>query len=202
MNESEKEIPEVLNQETLEDLYIQKRLTDREIAKLYELDRTSIVHRRKAYGIKTRNKIVTPSVNLVKQKLLELGYQVTNLKDTDKTAPYDLLLNGRIRVEVVAAGVTNDNSFKFLFGSSSKRELIESEYRIQLPNGRFKKIYRKTCDFFVFCGIENSDVYYWIMPSGALPDTMQTLSLRIPPSQSKYECYADAWNLLKRNADC
>lgn len=201
MNESKKEVSKVLNREILEELYIQKGLTDLEIAKQYELDRTAIVHRRKAYGIKSRNKTVTPSVNLVKEKLLELGYQVTNLKDTDKTAPYDLLLNGKIRVEVVAAGVTNDNSFKFLFGSSAKRELIESENRIQLSNGRFKKIYRKTCDFFVFCGIENTDVYYWIMPSDELPDTMQTLSLTIPPSQSKYEPYSDAWYLLERNTE-
>jgi len=188
----------MITKEKLVDLYTNQKYTDADIAKQYNLDRTSIVRLRQKFDIQPNNSLLEQSLTTVITKLESLGYHCLNLKLKDKTASCDLLVNNKIKVEVTAASNLNgDGTFKFSFTYPENKNYIESDFRIQLPNKKFKKLYRLTCDYIICIGNHNSEIFYWIVPSNDLPDTLQTLSLTPYAKKSKYKKYENAWNLLK-----
>lgn len=185
-----------LSKELISHLYIDRGYSDKEIANFMGIHRTQISRLRSTYGISTRQSLWELGETFVKDYLQELGHDVTDMNEIDKTYSYDLLVNGRIKIDVKAAKETS-GFYKFILTEKSENGNIESESRLRLSNGRTKKIYRKTCDFIVFVGIREENALPIIVPSQNINDLLQTLSYPIS-GISKYKPYANAWEQIKK----
>lgn len=188
-----------ITKEELTNLYKHKKMTDSEISKLFNVDRTNVVHLRKKYNIESNNDLSRKSVEIVKKILQDKGFKVINMNREDATHPFDLLINDNIRVEVMSSTICRDSIYRFTFAYQEKLNYIESEHRIKLSNNRLKKLYRKTCDFLILCGFNdnNDNIDFWVMPSGTIKDKMQTLSLIPFSKRSKYRNFERNWGVLE-----
>lgn len=182
--------------------YIQEKKTDKEIAKELGVDRTTIVHARKYHGIPTRESTGSTGEVEVVRTLQERDFNVLNMNKMTKTFPFDLLINHYIRGEVKSSAVCNDKGkLRFLFTLSEKEENnnIATSYRLKFSNGRTRKIYRKTCDFLILCGLSKAGNQFFIIPSSDIPDSQVTIGIPVlDNSQSKYYKYKNNWDLLRR----
>lgn len=187
----------IITKDKLFELYKINKLTDKEIAKMYNVDRTYIVHLRKRYNIESNNSLMMKSLKAVMAQLECQGVEVKNLKEKDKTSTYDLLINDKIKIEVMASSkLMNDGRFTFSLTCKEELNITESNDRVRLNNKRFRKLFRKTCDFIVFCGFHEENAVFWIIPSNELKDDLQVLSLRPYSKTSKYNIYLNAWGLI------
>lgn len=187
----------IITKDKLFELYKINKLTDKEIAKMYNVDRTYIVHLRKRYNIESNNSLMMKSLKAVISQLELQGVKVKNLKEKDKTSTYDLLINDKIKIEVMSSSkLMNDGCFTFSLTCKEELNILESNDRVRLNNKRFRKLFRKTCDFIVFCGFHEENVVFWVIPSNELKDDLQVLSLRPYSKTSKYNKYLDAWDLI------
>lgn len=189
----------MLNQKILDHLYTNMGWSDKEIGIFFGVDRTAVVHLRKKHCIKTRKSTGEIGEEFVIKQLENLGHQVLNLNSKDKTAPYDLLVDGQIRIDVKTAKELN-NRFTFSLTDREKVTCIESDHRIRLANKRTKKLFRKTCDYLVLVGMRGDEIVSFIVPSVDLPDSLQNITiLTNPASNNKYMIYKD---LLKKKPSC
>ncbi len=192
----------MLNQKILDHLYTNMGWSDKDIGIFFGVDRTAVVHLRKKHCIKTRKSIGEIGEEFVIKQLEELGHQVLNLNSKDKTAPYDLLIDGHIRIDVKTSKELNNRYF-FCLTEKEANGNKESENRIRLDNNRTKKLYRKTCDFLILIGMRENQFDSYIVPSGDLPDKLQGIAVLInAASKSKYNSYKEEWNLLKKKPSC
>lgn len=184
-----------LPKETLLHLYTELEMTDRVIAERYITHRSAVTHLRKEYGIPARMSIGRRGELLALAKFEKLGFDVRDMNQADKLATFDILLDGEIRIEVKTSG---DHDGRGVFSLSDQRTNGNkvSDTRIRLSNGRTKKLYSKTADFFLFVYIERKGTSFYLIPSDELPETMQILA--IPSGGGKYWKYQNKWQLLKR----
>lgn len=190
----------VVSKEKLTKLYLVEGLSDREIATMYEVDRTSIVHLRKKYQIKTRKQFLFNTADVVAKKLNSMGYKAAKVKGLNNIKNYSLLVNEAVKIEVFGSQKKSkdDNLFRFPLTYSPRTNLAVSESIVKLPNGRFKRKHRITCDYIILCGYDGGVYHYWIIPSNLLPDNIQTITVNPEPSKSKYAKFKDAWDLLEK----
>ncbi|WP_405103134.1 hypothetical protein [Oceanobacillus sp. FSL H7-0719] len=184
----------VLDERLLKRMYIELGKTDKEIASFFNIDRTTVVHARKEYGIKTR--LTTGRVGELSaiQKIRELGNELEDMKENNKLSDFDLLVNYQIKVEVIAANM-HDGRYRFSLSEQEQNGMAISETRIKLNNGRTKKLFNKTCDFIVFVGIDKrGNSNFWVIPSSDIPLKLQTLT--ISPT-GKYSKYSNRWDYFR-----
>lgn len=187
----------IISEPLLKRLYMERGLTDREIANFMGFDRNYISKLREMYGIETRENTGTKGERYVKRKLASLGFLVKDMNEKNKTSSFDLLLNNKIKIEVKTALINDSDCYKFQLSEKEENQNIISQNRIKLANGRTRKIYKNTCDFIVFVGIRGSSVISLIIPSGEINNKLQTLSF--PASgKSKYRQYLNNWEQLKK----
>lgn len=184
-----------LSKELISHLYLDMGHSDREIAEFIGLHRATISKIRNDYGIETRQSVGELGEKYAKKKLIQLGHTVIDMNETNKTAPFDLMVNGRIRIEVKSA-MEQRGEFKFVMTDKEENKNIESNHRIKLSSGRTKKVYRKTCDFIIFVGVKGKSALPIIIPSKLINDRLQTLSFPLS-GQSKYSEFVNAWQLIK-----
>lgn len=187
-----------LDVQTLKTLYTVDGLSDAEIAKRYNLNRSTVSQKRKTHHIPTRQNTTVSAIEAVTEALLTRGFTVDRVKESNKLTPYNFLINNKLRVQVLAASLSHGDSYRITLTESTKLHKHASTTRIQLPNGRFKKDFSKTCDILICVGIHKDDHNYWIIPSDRIPDMLQTLTLKPLYTQSKYDRYYDAWHLLAK----
>jgi hypothetical protein len=185
-----------ITEKLLNHLYHKRGLSDSEIASFIGVDRTHIVHLRKAYEIATRKSVGEIGEKYVEGKLKSKGHEVKNMNDYDKTALFDLLVSDLIRIEVKTSSAIN-GSFRFVLTNKPECEHVESDHRIFLKNGRSKKLYRKTCDYIVCLGIRGKTVYPYVIPSYLIPDTLQNITIT-PSKENKYSEYFQKWDQIKK----
>lgn len=187
----------VITKDLLQHLYVSRGLSDREIANFIGVDRSHVSYLRRSFGISTRTSLGEIGEKYAKSKLEKLGFYVENMNEFDKNSPFDLRLDNRIRIEIKSTSCIN-GSFKFQLSEKIENENIVSENRIRLPNGRTKKIFRKTCDYLIFVCIHEKKAFSLIIPSRDLSDTLQTLSFPIS-KDSKYKKYLNNWSQIKKS---
>ncbi|AFQ29917.1 hypothetical protein P4493_05290 [Bacillus thuringiensis] len=181
----------------LRDLYEVQGKTDKQIAGEYGVDRTRISQLRKQWGITTRLTVFDKGVKDVTDKLESLGFKVKNVKKDDKTANYDLLLNDLIKIEVRTSSALDRGRQHFRLLEQASTGVVESDIRIKLKNGHFRKLFRRTCDYIIFVGYEEGNINYWVMRSSTVTDTIQSLGLNISPMvTSKFDVCRDAWHII------
>ncbi|MEC2463845.1 hypothetical protein P9X10_02860 [Bacillus cereus] len=184
----------------IRELYEIQGKTDKEIAKLKGMQRESVSRLRKRLGIQTRPTLSEQALQDVVSKLETLGFTVENVKEDNKTATYDLLLNNRIKIDVRSSSCTEGKRNRIYFRLDEKEEtgVVESDTRIKLKSGKYRKLFRKTCDYIIFVGYEGANINFWIMESSDLPDELQTIRLiNDKVTDSKYSIYRDAWHRIQ-----
>lgn len=191
-----------LNRDLLFREYVINHRSDREIAAMLGVDRTTVVQARKQYGIPTRRSTGKIGEQLLVKELRKRGFSVRNMNEISGTFPFDLLVDHFIRIEVKSSRVFRDMcGDKFTFTLSEKPQCpnVESRFRIRLRCGRTRKLFRKTCDFLVLVGISRDyGNQFFIIPSEDIPDEQTTISLPADPSaNTKYAKYRNRWDLLK-----
>lgn len=190
----------LMSEKLLTYLYTQSKKTDREIAEFFNIDRTYIVKARSEYGVNTR--ISTGDIGEQKaiRMLRENGLRVKDMNLKDKLSPFDLLVNGKVRVEIKSAKFSAElKRYCFVLSEQAKRNCVESNERIVLPNGRTKKLFSKTCDFIVFVCIGKDDDVFYVLPSNILPDDMPGVNIRV--EDVKYARFKNNWELLMRGGE-
>ncbi|PGF05245.1 hypothetical protein [Bacillus toyonensis] len=187
----------VVTEQELRNLYEVQGKTDRQIAEECGVDRTRISQLRKQWGINTRPTVFDKGIKDVTDKLESLGFKVENVKKEDKTANYDLLLNDSIKVEVRTSSTIDRGRQHFRIVEQASTGVVESDVRIKLKNGHFRKLFRRTCDYIIFVGYEEGNINYWVMRSSTVTDTIQSLGLNISPLvTSKFDVCRDAWHTI------
>lgn len=186
----------MFTKETLQYLYEEEKMTDREIAEKYNCDRTTVIKNRQKFGIKTREFPHDVAVGEVVKKL-KTDLSVSNLKIHSKMHKCDLLVNEK-RVKVLSSNLTSEGRFVFTLTSKKENQNKESEYRTKLPNGRYKVDLPKVCDVLLCVGIDKEEIHYWLIPAGDLSDQLQTISIIPESATSKYVRYRENWSLLNK----
>lgn len=182
--------------EELRYMYEVKKMSDIEIAVICKKDRTWVARVREIYGIPTRTTIHDIAVEYATEELVKMGHAVKNVKDTNKSNHYDLLIDDKIRVQVMGAN-WYATGFRYMFTVSGKdKTSLEDGVRMLLPNGRIRKLYSKTCDSIVFVGVKEDEFHVWVMPSSDLRDNQQSIKLPIS-SKSRYSKYYKEWSNIK-----
>lgn len=190
----------MLNKQILDHLYTKMGWSDKEIGIFFGVSRSAIGYQRKRHCIETRRSTGEIGEGFVIKELKRLGHKVLNLNEKDKTAPYDLLVDKHIRIDVKTAKELNGRYY-FVLTDSEGVSCIESESRIRLDSKRTKKLFRKTCDFLILVGLRGKEFDCLIVPSKDLPDSLGTIN--VPSSfsaASKYNVYRGNWDLLKKNS--
>ncbi|WP_108669523.1 hypothetical protein [Peribacillus acanthi] len=185
-----------LTRDLLSHLYTNKGYSDKEIADFVGLDRTSIVHMRHTYNIEARRSVGEIGERYVFHKLLKLGHTVVDMNKFDKTSIFDLLADGKCKIEVKSANM-DKNSFYFSLSNKAELQHVESDHRIKLKNGRTRKLYRKTCDYMILVGFDNKRVYPFIVPSNEIDDRSQGIRITLK-RDNKYWEYFQKWEQLKK----
>ncbi|MFK3936637.1 hypothetical protein ACI2JA_03855 [Alkalihalobacillus sp. NPDC078783] len=186
------------DKDELIDLYVNQGLTDRQIGDLKNIDRSWIVHLRKKYGIKSRVSNHEIALSAVIDQLLDRGFEFKNLKEHNKTANLDLLVNGKHRCKVMSSVASEIDYYKFSLTTSAGNNTIASEDRVILRNGRHRLKFEKVCDYLILVGINNKRMSYWILPSDSFSNTLQSISTS-HSKDSKYNVYLNNWTPLETN---
>lgn len=183
-----------LSCETLIHLSVELEMTDKKIAKLYGVDRTSIVHMRKRYNIPARLGLGRKGELFVLEQLQAFGFEVEDLNIKDKLASYDILVNNEVRIEVKTSSANaKDGNYRFALSEQITNGNITGKNRIFLDDGRTRKLYRKTCDYMVFVCWDSKSVF--IVPSDKIPDTQGNVG--ISENTKRFRHYKNNWESLK-----
>lgn len=187
---------EVLSKEWLHKKYIIEGHSDKEIAAEIGVDRTTIVHHRKRHGIKTRIYTGETGEILVLNELRKQGRSVINLNELTKTSPFDLLVDGCIRVDVKSAAITSRGSWSFPLTQPPESGIMPCN-KLYCPTrtGRIKKDLSKTCDFVVLCCISKQKYFFLIIPSREIPLNLVSLFVSLS-STNKWLKWRNRWDLL------
>jgi hypothetical protein len=188
-----------LTEKQLYQEYIVNGKTDREIAEQNGVSRTYICKLRTQYGIPTRETTGRIGEQKAVARLKQLGFDVMDMHYEDKLFPFDLLVNKFLRIEVKSSTVVDDNRFYFSFSDKPECDNKDSPFRITLPNGRSRKLYRKTCEILILVGMsEEYGDQYFIIPSDAIPDHVSGVKIHADPKKPrKFNIYHNAWDQLR-----
>lgn len=104
------------------------------------------------------------------KRLEEMGFSVIDMNQISKTAPFDLLLEGKYRNDVKASVVNSYNNYKFQLTNK-----VEGQCKHRKIGNRTKKNYEKACDFFLFIGLE--DEVFYLVPSHEIAKEIITVNI-------------------------
>ncbi|MED3012885.1 hypothetical protein P4359_28225 [Bacillus thuringiensis] len=187
-----------LTEDLLRELYIEKGMSDREIGDLYGVTRANISYHRKKWGIEGKPSLSKKAIQDVQNKLDSLGFVVENMKKKNTHHIFDLLVENTIRLDIRSTETLQEDTFRFKLLDSDNSCLLESDNRLQLKNGRTKKILRNTCDFVILVGYLKGVANFWVIPSRNLKDDLNGISIRPYSDSSKYLDYKDSWGSIRQ----
>lgn len=183
-----------MNKMTVKNL-VKRGWSDRRIAEFYNLDRTTVYYFRKRFGIKREISTGRKGELLAIKMLEDRGYEVQDMNLSNKTAPFDLLINSDVKVEVKTASLQSERkAYAFSLANPPRSKCIESETRTILRSGKSLKHYDKTCDIMMFVGITEELV--WIMPSKVMKSRIGTVSLNT--RRSRYAGYLNNFEEIEK----
>lgn len=187
-----------LSKSVLQELYVEKGKSDKEIGMMFNLSRNYISEFRKRFSINSRfNSNTGRNAELLSiRKLTKFGYKVKDMNLESKLSDYDILLNNQMRIDVKSSKLFG-KEYKFSLTDSVDRRGQTSNNRILINSNRTKKLYHKTCDLLIFVGIGVDSVLYLLIPPSDLPIDLQVLSVgENPTPRSKYFKYLDNWKVI------
>lgn len=170
-------------------------MSDKEISGIFDVTRSSITHYRKYHGIKKPLSIGRRGELICVNRLRKLGFTVDDMNIDDPSMPYDLLIDGKIKVEIKTSTINKNDDFSFTFSNAKKNGCRLNERVVELENGRTVKKYLYFADYFVLVGIELDEINFWVIPTDYYPVGTQSITLK-PNSKSVFK---NNFGLLKED---
>lgn len=161
-------------------------LSDTQISKLFNVTRSSICHFRRDHNIKKPQTLGRFAELLAIEELNKLGHSTLDMNVRDKTSLYDILVDGKIKVEVKASSLNKNGRYYFTLANKKECGHIESDIRIRYKTGRTRKKYEVTTDYFIFVGV-TEQINFWVIPTNEIDAKAQCIS--IGENSKKYERY-------------
>lgn len=187
-----------LNEAALRRLYTDLGKTDKEIAYFFGCDRTAVVHMRKKYGITSRKSVGEIGEEMVLKELRSRGHIVKDMNEVDKLSPFDILLDGSVRIEVKSSSLREGYYFYFSLSEQEKNNNVVSENRIQLKSKRTRKRYEKTCDLMILVGIFEGDCHFFLLNPEVVKSNSCGIKVPLDPfSKSKWNKHREKWEVLE-----
>lgn len=184
----------------LESLYVEEDLSDSQIARLLGIHRTYVSKLRKEYDIQTNHRSsATGRIAEVYTilTLLNKGFSVRDMNSTDKVHPFDILVDGEIKVDVKSARLTTDDSYKFTFVNSKDKQVKIDESVIVTNAGGTLKKYHKSCDYVVLVALNEEKTESFVIPSvHHLLRGKQTVSIT-DLYNNRFNKYRNNWEQLR-----
>ena len=188
-----------IEKEELRKLYVDDDLTDLQIAEIVGVNKSYIGQLRRLYGIKTRsNNAATGRYGemYVRDILLSRGHDVLDLNEYNKNYSYDLLVDGKIRIDVKTANLSYSRAYKWQFANSAENRVRVDELTGVTATGRTLKKYHKTCDFVALVAIEDDRHTTFIIPSdNELIKGIQTVSIT-NLINNRFSSFRNNWELI------
>lgn len=187
----------VIDKVSLEEM--NETLSDKQIANMLGVSRSYIVHLRKLYGIEAKSQaIATGRIGELYTilSLLNEGYSVRDTNALDKTAPYDILVDGKIKVDVKTATICTEGCYKFQFGNSKDKQIALTSGVIKTKTGRTLKKYSESCDYIILVALSD-DTQAFVIPSNQ-PELIgkQTISIS-NVNNNRFNRFKNNWDLLR-----
>lgn len=184
-----------INEKKLKTLYIEEGFSDSEIANMIGVSRSYISHIRRQFNIPTRVGTGRVGELIAMIQLLSEGFAIKDLNATDKTAPYDILVDGELRIDVKSAKISSNGRFVFSMANKSEGDHIKTK-KIKTSAGRLLKDYSKSCDYLMFiCLRENPQIF--IIPSNEEIVRMKSTINIKSDSDRKFDAFKNNWSMLK-----
>ncbi len=188
-----------MNPATLRHLSLALKKSDRQIAEIYGLSRSTIGHRRKRWGITKPKTLGRLSEELVLKKLTELGRNPIDMNAQNLASEFDIQLENGLRIEVKGSNYCPKlKRYTFSFSNPPRSENKLSKKRISIKGNRTYKSLPKHCDYVVLVGHHGKQIEYWVVPAYAIP-IKNTLQLY---SNNPIHKYKNNWNALKELSVC
>lgn len=158
-----------VSKDQLKRMYTVEGMSDSQIAKEFNCDRTTILYLRQRYGIKTKLRTGRLGELLVIDELNQRfgKNNVMDMNEADATSLFDILLKDDIRIEVKSSRRSIDNKFVFAYSNKKEQGHLVDENTIRLPSGRTLKLLEKSCDYVVLVFIDYEKTDFLILPSNA-----------------------------------
>ena len=187
----------VIDKNSLYEEYVVNGKTDKQIAFELDVDRTYISKLRKQYNILTRKSTGELGEEKVKEHLKSLNINFEDMNAVSKLSSFDLLCNG-LKIEIKSSKEYAKSKFNFVLTEKPSNQNIESDIRIKFENGRTKKIFSKTCNYFIFvCLKDNKETIFYIVPSEVINEKTKSFIIKDKDLGEELSQYRDRWDLLK-----
>lgn len=158
-----------VSEDDLKRMYTVEGMSDAQIAKEFNCDRTTIVYLRQRYGIKTKQRTGRLGELLVIDELAKRfgKANVLDVNEADATSPYDILINGKTRIEVKSSKRTIDNRFVFTFHNKKGNGVLVDDMTRRTPYGATIKDLSRSCEFVIMVFIDFDETNFLVLPSDA-----------------------------------
>lgn len=170
-------------------------MSDKNIADLFKVTRSTISHYRRNHGIFKPNTLGRKGELAALRRLNKLGFRARDMNEIEKSYPYDILVNQKIRIEVKTSTLNNGNTYLFTLTDKQTNGNIESENRITLSSGRTRKLYDQTADYFVLVGVDDDGLDFWVIPTDEIDRNEVNIICSI--KSNKYADYKNNFDSLK-----
>lgn len=181
----------LISKEELKSFYIDEKLSDKQIAEMFQYTENMIRRTREKYGIETRienEEVIEKIVGILNSKNIEINEVNKNNM---------ILKNGKkVKVFVSHQEFKNYN-VQFTLKERIEKRVKLNEYRTPLPNGDLKTLYSSRFDFIIFSWIAEEKSYFWIVPSVVVDSLNYGIAFSPNSKRSKYFIYQDNWEALR-----
>lgn len=184
-----------INKNKLKSLYVEDSFSDSEIANMIGVSRSYISHLRRQFNIPTRVGTGRIGEVIAMLQLLSEGFSVKDLNATNKTASYDVLVDGSIRVDVKTAKISSKGRFVFSMANKSEGDHINTK-KIKTSSGRLLKDYSKSCDYLMFVCLRENPQIFIIPSSEEIVKMKSTINIK-SDSDRKFDAFKNNWSMLK-----
>lgn len=164
-------------------------MSNREIANHLGLaTRSAASHLKAYYGLSEKKKPLD-SYPIIRERVNK------DERLTLEGASPTFLINQK-RIKVFYSKKMSNRCFYYTLAESKDSQRNETENVMRLENGKWKRRFYKSYDFFLFIGENEDKNFIWIIPVLDLDIKMQTISLRPDSAISKFNCYLENWEQL------
>ncbi len=153
-----------------------------------------MVHFRKRYKIPTREFNGEIGEGIVTYELQKEDFVAINMNKLSKIYPFDLLINGTVKVDVKTASQCY-GKWVFALANSSTESDLETQKFTKLDNGKVRKRFDKTCDFIILCPLNQTSLF--IVPVHEISETLQSITI-YPSGRGKWWKWQNRYDLIKR----
>lgn len=185
------------DEESIKHYVVDCGLGDYEIAKLCNTDRLTVRRNRLKFTGVTRPKLCGRDGELIAiDTLNKLGFSCDDMNAKDVHSDYDILVDGKVRIEVKTS-MCDGISWKFTLTTRHHKSIDNSGRYAPTRGTRYAKLISRYSDFLLLIGLDGDDKYYFVVPSSEIKDGQQTISIA-KSLNTKLSSFKDRFDLLRR----